>query len=93
MNSGDEIITFAPYFPEYRVFTEHAGGKLIAVKSEEGTFHIDFKALEGAITAHTKGVIINSPNNPSGVVYTEEEIVKLAKILKEHSENTEIPST
>lgn len=86
MNSGDEIITFAPYFPEYRVFTEHAGGKLVAVKSEERTFHIDFKALEGAITAHTKGVIINSPNNPSGVVYTEEEIVKLAKILKKHSE-------
>lgn len=86
LNEGDEVITFAPFFPEYKVFTEHAGGKLIAVKSEKDTFHIDFNALESAITAHTKGVIVNSPNNPSGVVYTEEEIKKLAGILKKYSE-------
>ncbi len=57
LNAGDEIITFAPFFPEYGVFTEHAGGKLIAVGVEEGTFRIDFDKLESAITAHTKGVI------------------------------------
>ncbi len=85
LNAGDEVITFAPFFPEYRVFTENAGGKLIAVQCEEDTFRIDFNKLESAITAHTKGVIINSPNNPSGVVYTEEEIKRLAELLEKYS--------
>ena len=85
LNEGDEVITFAPYFPEYKVFVEHAGGKFVPVKCEEETFHIDFEKLESAITAHTKGVIINSPNNPSGVVYTEKEIKKLAELLEEYS--------
>jgi len=85
LNAGDEVITFAPFFPEYRVFTENAGGKLIAVQCEEDTFRIDFDKLESAITAHTKGVIINSPNNPSGVVYTEEEIKRLAELLEKYS--------
>ena len=83
LNAGDEVITFAPYFPEYKVFTEHAGGKLIAVESEENTFRIDFKKLEKALNAKTKAVIINSPNNPSGVVYSEEEVASLAHILGE----------
>lgn len=85
LNEGDEVITFAPFFPEYRIFTENAGGKFIAVKCEEDTFRIDFERLESAITAHTKGVIVNSPNNPSGVVYTEEEIVRLTKLLEKYS--------
>lgn len=85
LNEGDEVITFAPFFPEYRIFTENAGGKLVAVKCEEDTFRIDFERLESAITAHTKGVIVNSPNNPSGVVYTEEEIVRLTKLLEKYS--------
>ncbi|MDE6667368.1 MAG: pyridoxal phosphate-dependent aminotransferase, partial [Clostridia bacterium] len=85
LNEGDEVITFAPFFPEYRVFTEHAGAKFVVVKGEEDTFHIDFNKLESAITAHTKGVIINSPNNPSGVVYTEEEVIKLAELLEKCS--------
>ena len=82
VNNGDEIITFAPFFPEYRIFAENAGAKLVAVDCVEDTFKIDFEKFESAITAHTKGVIVNSPNNPSGVVYTEEEIKKLAKILE-----------
>jgi len=85
LNAGDEVITFAPFFPEYKVFTENAGGKLIAVQCEKDTFRIDFDKFESAITAHTKGVIINSPNNPSGVVYTEEEIKRLAELLKKYS--------
>ncbi len=85
LNEGEEIITFAPFFPEYKVFTEHAGGKLVAVACAEDTFKIDFDKLESAITAHTKGVIINSPNNPSGVVYSEEDIKRLAKILENYS--------
>lgn len=85
LNEGEEIITFAPFFPEYKIFTEHAGGKLVAVACAEDTFKIDFDKLESAITAHTKGVIINSPNNPSGVVYSEEDIKRLAKILENYS--------
>lgn len=85
LNEGDEVITFAPFFPEYRIFTENAGGKLVAVKCEEDTFRIDFERLESAITAHTKGVIVNSPNNPSGVVYTEEEIIRLTRLLEKYS--------
>lgn len=85
LNEGDEVITFAPFFPEYRIFTENAGGKLVAVKCEEETFRIDFERLESAITAHTKGVIVNSPNNPSGVVYTEEEIIRLTRLLEKYS--------
>lgn len=85
LNEGDEVITFAPFFPEYRIFTENAGGKLVAVKCEEETFRIDFEGLESAITAHTKGVIVNSPNNPSGVVYTEEEIIRLTRLLEKYS--------
>ncbi|MDE7082342.1 MAG: pyridoxal phosphate-dependent aminotransferase [Clostridia bacterium] len=91
LNEGDEVITFAPFFPEYRVFTEQAGGKFIPVKSEDDTFHIDFERLESAITAHTKGVIINSPNNPSGVVYTEQEIKQLTNLLKKYSEKYSNP--
>ncbi len=86
LNNGEEIITFAPYFPEYRVFTENAGGKLVPVKCKDSTFQIDFSAFEGALSAHTRGVIINSPNNPSGVVYAESDIKRLAEILKKHSE-------
>lgn len=86
LNNGDEVITFAPFFPEYKVFTEHACGKLISVQSEEDTFQIDFAKLEKALTKRTKAVIINSPNNPSGVVYTEQCIKQLAKVLKEFSQ-------
>lgn len=85
LNAGDEVITFTPYFPEYRIFVENAGGRLIAVESDKETFHVDFKSLESAITARTKGVIVNSPNNPSGVVYTESEIKKLSELLKKYS--------
>ncbi|MBD5585024.1 MAG: pyridoxal phosphate-dependent aminotransferase [Clostridia bacterium] len=91
LNSGDEVITFSPYFPEYKVFVEHAGGKLVAVEAEKGTFKIDLNKLESALSQHTKGVIVNSPNNPSGVVYSEEEIKNLCKILKKHSEKTGNP--
>jgi aspartate aminotransferase len=88
LNVGDEVITVAPFFPEYRVFTEHAGGKLVAVKCDEKTFQLDFNAIKGALSDKTKAVIINSPNNPSGVVYSEEGIKELSKILKEHTKKT-----
>ena len=78
---GDEVITFAPYFPEYRVFIESAGAAMIETPADSSTFQIDFDRLSAAVTAHTKGVFVNSPNNPSGVVYTEENVKKLAAFL------------
>ena len=71
LQKDDECIVFTPYFPEYGVFLERTGGKLVAVQSEDKTFQIDMNRFEAAITDKTKAVIINSPNNPSGVVYTE----------------------
>ncbi|MCD8307846.1 MAG: pyridoxal phosphate-dependent aminotransferase [Clostridia bacterium] len=82
LNPGDEVILFAPYFPEYKVFIEKAGGKVIVLQGLPGSYHIDFAALEQAITPKTKAILINSPNNPSGVVYTEDEIKRLACLLK-----------
>ncbi len=85
LNPGDEVITIAPYFPEYKVFTEQAGGKLIAVAGKVGTFGIDVENLKKALSPRTKAVLINSPNNPSGVVYGEEDISLLVKEIKEYS--------
>ena len=82
---GDTFITFAPYFPEYKVFVESAGAELVTVPADIEDFQIDFAAFDQAITPNTKGVIINSPNNPTGVVYSEATIQKLAQVLTEKS--------
>ena len=82
---GDEVITFAPYFTEYKVFSGTAGAKLIALDSDPDTFQIDLYKLEEAINERTAAVLINSPNNPSGVVYREETIIRLAQILRNKS--------
>ena len=84
-DKDDECIVFAPFFTEYRVFVENAEGKLVISEPDETNFQIDFDDFKGRITPKTKAVIINSPNNPSGVVYTEETIKKLCKILAEKS--------
>lgn len=78
----DEFIAIAPFFPEYRVFVEANGAKLVVVPADTETFQINFEELEKAVNSHTKGVIINSPNNPSGAVYSEETIQKLADLLR-----------
>jgi aspartate aminotransferase len=80
-----EFIAIAPYFPEYSIFATTAGGKLVVVEADMAHFQIDFAALERAINANTQAVIINSPNNPSGVIYSEETIVKLAALLTKKS--------
>lgn len=87
MTSGeeDEFISFAPYFPEYKVFVEAAGGKFVMVPADTEEFQIDFDKFEKVINKNTKAVIINSPNNPSGVVYTEKTIKKLSQILQDKS--------
>jgi len=82
----DEVIVFAPYFPEYKVFISQAGMKCVEVKCREEDFQIDFEAFKKALNAKTKAVIINSPNNPSGAVFSEETIKELAKILTEAKE-------
>ena len=79
---GDEFVTFAPFFPEYRVFVEACGGKLVVVPAKRDDFQIDLTALERALTPQTKAVIVNSPNNPSGAVYRETTIRRLAELLR-----------
>lgn len=84
-NPGDEVIVFAPYFPEYKVFIEGAGAKMKLIPADIEAFQINFEAFEAAISEKTKAVIVNSPNNPSGAIYSEETIKKLAEILEEKS--------
>ncbi|MBQ9486258.1 MAG: pyridoxal phosphate-dependent aminotransferase [Selenomonadaceae bacterium] len=78
---GDEFITFAPYFPEYKVFVESVGAELKVVPAQVKDWQINFDEFEKILTPKTKAVIINSPNNPSGAVYSEETIKKLAEVL------------
>ena len=86
-SSDDEIIILAPYFPEYKVFIENAGAKATEVKCKENTFALDINAIEDAINKNTKAIIINSPNNPSGVIFKENELKDLAEVLnKKQSE-------
>ena len=82
---GDEYVVFTPYFPEYRVFIESAGATMAETPANPDTFQIDFDQLAASVNEHTKGVFVNSPNNPSGVVYTEESIRQLAAFLEEKS--------
>ena len=77
----DEFIAFAPFFPEYRCFVESTGAKLVVVPAQTEDFQIDFDAFQKLLTPHTKAVIVNSPNNPSGAVYSEKTIERLAEIL------------
>ncbi|SES09359.1 pyridoxal phosphate-dependent aminotransferase [Lachnobacterium bovis] len=81
----DEFIAIAPFFPEYKVFVEGAGAKLEVVSADEVNFQINFDELEKKINKNTKGIIINSPNNPSGAVYTKETIQKLSDLLMKKS--------
>lgn len=83
MLPDEECIVIKPFFPEYGVFLERTGATLVAVDSEEGTFQIDMNCLKNAVNKKTKAVILNSPNNPSGVVYTEAKIKELCSYLDE----------
>ncbi len=78
---SDEIIVIAPFFPEYRVFIEAAGAKCVMVPADTKVFQIQFDELEKRISANTKAIVINSPNNPSGAVYNEDTIKKLSALL------------
>ena len=80
---NDEFITFAPYFPEYKCFVESTGAELKVVPAKVDDFQINFPEFEKMINKNTKGIIVNSPNNPSGAVYSEETIIKLTNLLRE----------
>ena len=82
LNPGDEVITFAPYFGEYRSYTANFDGVLVAISPDTETFQPKLDEFEAKITAKTKAVIVNTPNNPTGVVYSEETIQKMAAILE-----------
>ena len=86
LSVDDECIVIKPYFPEYSAFLERTGASMVEVNSEDGTFQIDIENMRVAINEKTKMVIINSPNNPSGVVYKKENIIALCELLKEKEE-------
>lgn len=83
INPGDEVIAFAPYFLEYRSYINNYDGVLVEVSPDTETFMPNLAEFEEKITAKTKAVLINNPNNPTGVVYSEEVIKKLAKIMED----------
>ncbi len=82
---GDEFIVIVPYFTEYKVFIDGTGAATVEVPAKEGTFDLDLEALDQAINRHTKGIILNSPNNPSGVVYPAETLTALGDLLRRKS--------
>lgn len=92
VNPGDEIVTFAPYFLEYRAYVNNYDGVLIEVSPDTATFQPDINEFEKRITSKTKAVIINNPNNPTGVVYSEDTIKKLVAVMekKQKEYGTEI---
>ena len=82
LNPGDEVITFAPYFVEYGAYVGNYDGKLVVVSPDTATFQPNLAELEEKITPRTKAVIINTPHNPTGVIYSENTIKRLAAILE-----------
>ena len=85
VDADSEIMAVAPFFPEYRPFVNANGGKLVVVPADTKAFQIHLDEVEKRITKNTQGIIINSPNNPSGVVYTEETLKGLAALLERKS--------
>lgn len=90
-NPGEEVIVIAPYFPEYAVWIEKAGAVCVEVLADQTTFQIDPAAVAAAITPRTAAVIIDSPNNPTGAVYTRETLESLAAVLEEANAGREQP--
>ena len=91
VDPGEEILAFAPYFVEYGKYAANHGSVLNAVPADTDTFQPNLAELEKMISARTRAVIINSPNNPTGVIYSEETLTKLASILKAKSEEFGAP--
>lgn len=86
LDPGDEVIVFAPYFGEYRSYTANYDGVLVEISPDTETFQPKLAEFEEKITPHTKAVIVNTPNNPTGVVYSEETIRKMAAVMEKKQE-------
>ena len=84
LEPGNEVIVFAPFFPEYAFYVDNHQGRLVVVQTDE-RLNLDFDALKKAINANTKAVILNSPNNPTGVMVKRDELEELARVLKDAS--------
>lgn len=82
---GDDVIVFAPFFPEYIPYIQGTGANIVVVPADTQAFQINFEKFEALITPNVKAVLINTPNNPTGIVYSEETIIRLSSILKEKS--------
>ena len=82
LNPGEEVIIFSPYFVEYEFYIDNHGGKPVVIPTEAGTFEPDADALEKAVGPMTKAVLVNSPNNPTGVVYSEKKLREIAAVLE-----------
>ena len=86
INPGEKMLTFAPYFVEYGFYVANHGGSLQAIMSKPGTFEPDLDALVAAIDEKTRVVLINSPHNPTGVVYSRKAVTSLCRLLENKSE-------
>ena len=91
LSPGDEVVTLAPFFPEYRAYAEAAGAALVAVPSLPGSFQLDLPALERAVNPKTAMLLLNSPNNPSGAILSRESIAAIADLLTRRSREFEHP--
>ena len=83
LNEGDEVIVIAPYFPEYKVFIEKAKGAIVISESDKNTFKPNLEDLKAKINSKTKAIIINYPNNPTGVVLNENDVISLTNLIKQ----------
>ena len=86
MQPGDECLVIKPYFPEYGVYIERSGAKVVEVDPEDKSLQIDIENVDKAINEKTKAIVINSPNNPSGVVYKKDKVEALCELLKKKEE-------
>ncbi|MCA0385813.1 MAG: pyridoxal phosphate-dependent aminotransferase [Firmicutes bacterium] len=86
LDAGDEVIIFAPYFAEYIFYIKNHNGVPVIIKTDERNFEPDLELFEKSITAKTRAVLVNSPNNPTGVIYSDETLKKLGEILTKKEE-------
>lgn len=88
LNPGEEVIILAPYFVEYKFYIDNHGGVPVEVWTNRENFRLDLTAIEAAITSKTRAIIINTPNNPTGVIYRSEELAALGELMKKAQERT-----
>ncbi|MGE3550507.1 MAG: pyridoxal phosphate-dependent aminotransferase, partial [Geobacter sp.] len=88
LNPGEEVIILAPYFVEYKFYIDNHGGVPVEVWTNRETFRLDLAAIEAAITTKTRAIIINTPNNPTGVIYRADELAALGELVKRVQQRT-----